>query len=279
MTNRFNAEDPVEGLFTADSFAIEVGVGEVNLGDLMGFLATLAHPGSSMGGSFFRDQMLREQKRREGHLFEATKALGDYCVSESIDDVVLLDRSARPTWNALWQYLSLAHPEEQKPAIHFMNPTHLELPDNTSFWTRGLEQRRQNKAIRVASEELVATNGRLGANQGSPVLLFDTCSHSGNTLRNASRVLEGAGLQDIRTGVFTSSGLGMFEQNLDLDFSFTSDQSVLGCHPFEVDEALMPKQGIYSAVLPWAYFAMDRSYARSADRQIISREFFARNED
>lgn len=209
-------------------------------------------------------------KKLNQELFLATQALGEYCLSENIADVVFVDRSARPAWVALSQYLDLAHANEPKPDMHFINPHHLStpyLPNN--LWRR----LREGQLSRRASRELVATKNSLLDHKDAPVLLFDACMHTGETMSDAKRVLQRAGMNDIRTGVFVADFVSGVDESVQPDFYYSDDAMPLGCRPFGRDDSLSSSGSIYAEVSHSLAGASNRNHLRRAIREVIKSQY------
>lgn len=100
-----------------------------------------------------------------------------------IPNVVLPDRNARPAGIALitaWHHL---YPNERVPNVYFINPDAL---SNDKFTKRLEEFKRVHKYLARSYRE--------------PVMIFDTCLHSGQTVGSVYGILKLAGFREIYTG-------------------------------------------------------------------------------
>lgn len=195
------------------------------------------------------ERSLREfEKNFEPNLYAANAALGEFCVSEGVQDIVFIDKSARGAWNTLSEYFNLAHPDLKKPGFHFINPSFLS--KLTSGKSRGIFGGYLNSILEdlnnsEAFAELDEKGSDLLTKQDSKVLIFDACTHEGNTIDNVKSLLHHIGIKDIRTGVFTDQS----EDNplpFDLDFAFTTDPYALGCKPYGLDAGLSRGNSIHT---------------------------------
>jgi len=229
------------------------------------------------------DALLTRLEAREAfdaHLFEATSALGDYCVNQGIEDIILLDRSARATWVGLWEYLKLAHPDSEKPRVHFMSPAVIDLNFRANNFNRK-EQRELGKMHlsnqRVAIKELEASNDSLLEHKDATVLVFDACIHTGGSILGTKELLKSIGFTDVRVGVFTD------DRSTDalipsLDFAWTSDQSVIGCKPYGFDDGLEIVPSIYIGDASSINDNIKRSRRRTIERELVQR-YYAQSQE
>jgi len=228
---------------------------------------------------FAEEQLSRERAEVQRHMediYHANQALGEYCIEEQIEDIVFVDRSARPIWNTLREYLRLAHPDAPLPRMHFLNPYSLD-----TFITnpRILEEHRA-EAIqvgknnrKVARREAERTSNDLLNRAVSRVLLMDACVHSGRQMEDTRTFLKGLGINDLRLGAFTDSSDGN-PLPFTLDFAYTDDSTRLHCKPYGKDAALSKTLSIYSGVEHTFEHDAARREAREIDRQLIQ-HFFA----
>jgi hypothetical protein len=216
----------------------------------------------------------REQAREEqfeADLYAANAALGEYCIDQEIDDVVFLDRSARPIWNTLSEYLSLAHPDAKKPGFHFLSPDVINgLGDNRSanVGQKALAAIQNGMNRRMAKRELTYAHNDLLDRQDSRVLVMDICVHSGQSLQATKQFLNHLGINDVKTGAFTVDSRGR-KLAVDLDFSFTDDEYMLGCRPYGNDPGLRKAQSMYVRASGDSHHNYARHEARQGGRELI----------
>lgn len=192
-------------------------------------------------GKFFPDKESRTE------LFEYCKAIAEYLAKESIADLVIADRSARPLYVGVMEYWRKALSNQPMPKIYFINPKGFKAAD-------AMDSDELNKTIvapvfkddRIEERGLVRTQGeimqefthaypRLFKDKQKPVLLFDTCIHSGETIRTVIETFKEAGFSNLRIGSVSPAHA---DSSLDIDFYITDKLPEQGCFPFDQDRSI-----------------------------------------
>jgi hypothetical protein len=181
-----------------------------------------------------------EKERQE--LYDITRATTEYIRTNDIKTVFCLDRSARMVAGAITTYLDLHHADEAKPELYLINPMGcISEEDAVSRGDEFTEKLRVNNFIRQGRDEdtenLSSEQDILDemaavfpvADKNAPVLVFDTCLHSGDSVKPVIDKLEKSGFTDVRLG-FCST----FENTSDIqpDFVALPDEPVRVCYPF-----------------------------------------------
>lgn len=121
-------------------------------------------------------------------------------------NLVIIDRSSRPLYVGVREYLQSRYPDEQMPDIYFMNPkgfkskeqmTRSEIQEVILDYISKDDLRETPNQVRSEEEilkEFEDTYKHLMLDKEKPILIFDTCIHSGNSLEpvkehSPSRVL------------------------------------------------------------------------------------------
>ena len=194
---------------------------------------------SEEGYEYFRDRFERHD------IYEFAKELTIYLEENGIKDVILIDRSARPAWVAIDEYWKINYPDQQRPSIHFVNPKILEInyflkkeSIGNAEVNRDLEKiattgrspifDRFNKQIRTVADEFIE---KYKIPKDGPVLVFDTCSHTGETLNAVTNML-GMGGYDVRVLTANDADRIHTEKRLDRNAIMTS------CYPFGTDSGV-----------------------------------------
>ncbi len=112
--------------------------------------------------------------------------LADYVVENSIRNVVFIDKSARQGYIPLNYALRAQHPSVQKPKVYFINPA-------------GCASVRDNQ--KIAKNRFEKSYPVLYADRKSPVLVFDTCYHTGETLDDVMHLFTGVGFREVHSVV------------------------------------------------------------------------------
>jgi hypothetical protein len=215
--------------------------------------------------TFFRTE------RERSELFEYTKGLAEYIISEQIKNLVIVDRNARPVYIGVREYLLHKYPETEMPQIYFLNPK--------GFKAKKELTQREIRKIMISSkikdptgetreeirdkEEIIQEfediYKRLLDDKNEPVLIFDTCIHSGDSLDPVKELFNTLDFSDVRIGAVTKSEDG---SKVDTDFHITDDLPKKMCNPFSQERSVSKTfKHVYSK-------RTDRSYQIKKSRQI-----------
>lgn len=190
---------------------------------------------------FFRYQ----QERQE--LFEYSKTIAEYLRSEKIADLVIVDRSSRPLYIGVKEYLQVKYPDEALPGIFFVNPKGFKAQEDLTAeevdeiiysceWQDDLlESPDQVRGKEKILTELRDVYQKLTADKDKPVLLFDTCIHSGDSLAPVRDIMKQAGFSDLRIGAINPAEAG---SSVKTDFFVTTEEPEKGCYPFDRDRII-----------------------------------------
>lgn len=222
--------------------------GVVNNMDDMGFLVELIKKldqlkrerGSKTGAerTFFPDKGARNE------IFKFCAAIAEYLRSQKIPNLVIIDRSARPLYVGVREYLRTKYPNETMPNMYFMNPKGFKAREDLT--PREIDEiiaECEWKGDATDARSSVRTKGQIYAEfQGAykallkdkdkPVLIFDTCLHTGKSLEPVKNMLKLQGFTDIRIGAVNPSDRGSKVQT---DFNITNKPPERGCYPFDKD--------------------------------------------
>lgn len=183
-----------------------------------------------------------ETKESRQDLLAITKGLSEQAEKYKAKYIILLDRSARPLATALIEYWRLSGGSKSRPEILFLNP------DGFSSKSLGISLIRvgfSSAALSIGEVRKPLTHSDERAMQNSfkskfpdlfdgrhqPVVVFDTCLHSGGTIDSVVGALEKMGFSNLRVGV--ASKAGKFEDaRTRIDFSFDTVRECETCLPF-----------------------------------------------
>ncbi|MBI4457616.1 hypothetical protein HY633_01485 [Candidatus Uhrbacteria bacterium] len=186
-----------------------------------------------------------EQERRD--LFEYCRAIAEYLKSEDVANLIVVDRSARPLYVGVREYWKTKYPDERQPNTYFMNPKGFKARENLN--ARDIEDINLDSiykddsvenpfGARPAADifaELKEVYARLLKDKDKPMLVFDTCIHSGRSLDPLLKTLRTAGCEDVRVGAVNPTDPGCKVQT---DFFITTDPPAKGCYPFDRDRII-----------------------------------------
>lgn len=184
------------------------------------------------------------RERRE--LVKTGNAIAKYAKKNDIRTVCFLDRSARPTYIALKECWNALYPNEEAPSVRFINPKgcisleDVESGRYTPKWLVEEDEYKQGMVedidnIRPEDEIVKELQEKIqdNPNKNNPVLVFDTCLHTGITMGTVVDKLLRAGVTDLHTGAVTSWD---YEGDLPIDLFVMSRTPARGCYPFGADE-------------------------------------------
>jgi hypothetical protein len=180
----------IGGVFVPDSF---------DVGDVPGY--------GGPSPEYFPQFAYEDEK---ADLYDQCATVGDYMHDNGVTALALIDRSARPAWVGIKQYIASKYGEDYRPDIFFLNPDGF-------------------KGIRP--DAIDSDHPYLAAHRRSPVLVFDTCIHDGSTLEPIMAGLKEAGFDGVRAGVVNRG----IDSNCDikLDLLAVKDSGWLSsCYPF-----------------------------------------------
>ncbi len=180
-------------------------------------------------------------------LFNYSKEIAEYLRVEGISNLVIIDRSSRPLYIGVREYLRSQYPDEEMPNMYFMNPKGFKAKEDLTpeeieaiiedcEWKDDAEE--QPHQVRTREDimrEFQDTYKRLLSDKENPVLVFDTCIHSGGSLEPVKKVLDELGFSDVRIGAVNPSERG---SKVETDFYITTQRPEKGCYPFDRDRII-----------------------------------------
>jgi hypothetical protein len=232
------------------------------------------------------DFIFFEEESERYELFKYTQSIVDYVRQERVSDLVIIDRSSRPLYIAFIEYWRNEYPQEPMPGIYFMNPKGFKSKDEYS--ARELEEialectlkdDASEEVGRVRTrgeilEELKTTYKRLMENKDKPILVFDSCIHSGDTLSPLKQTMEDAGFSDLRIGSINPSD---YDSKVKTDFFVSTRVPTKGCYPFDRDRLIEKTfDHIYSKRTSNAFEIMKSHRLRREIARVIKEELSLR---
>ena len=191
---------------------------------------------------FFKSPQEREE------LFNYCKSISEYLREEEIPNMVIIDRSSRPLYVGVREYFKTKYKEEKTPNIYFMNPKgfkakeYLDSEDISQIIhlckKKGDigESSKQVQNEEDISKEFKDVYKNLINDSDKPVLVFDTCSHTGASLYPIVSALKENDFADVRVGTVTPPDENSYIKS---DFIATKDKPSHGCcFPFGKEKAI-----------------------------------------
>lgn len=172
------------------------------------------------------EQIWSRIPQAEQDVYMVTKNLCEYLRTIPIHNLLLLDKAARPAWHAVSLYWDSHYPEEQRPDMYFLNPAGMKpsaverkgvrraLPHVAERladgWFTGMDfpliEVTQIRTRKEILQEFPRTYAHLMKRRTEPTLVFDTCLHSGETMKPVLVILKHVGFTDLRIGVASNHG-------------------------------------------------------------------------
>jgi hypothetical protein len=170
---------------------------------------------------------------------------------EGVRSVVLTDKAARPAYIGLLRCWRALYPDENRPSINFMNPLGLQSVEDMSLLrrARGADERFRAGAgsLPIAkrtrndiANEFRTTFAELLTRKDEPVLVLDTCLHSGESVRPILLHLLQNDFADVRVGVVSYEPDGR-PRVLVPDIVFRPEGAVEACYPFGYRDRMVTK--------------------------------------
>ncbi len=216
--------------------------GSDNIGELMAQLHDLMNQTrSGEYNTFFNDK----SKRKE--IFEFSAAVAEYLIKENVPNLVIIDRSARPLYVGVIEYLRNKFPQQKRPNIYFMNPKGFksreelspseinEIIEDCEYKDDAVESPELIRSKEEILKEFDEVYSRLLKEKDKPVLIFDTCLHSGDSLAPVKEIFEEKGFADIRIGAVNPAPM---DSKVDTDFYITTKLPINHCYPFDKDRII-----------------------------------------
>ncbi len=179
-------------------------------------------------------------------LFYYCKSLADYMQSREVADIVIMDRSARPVYTGILEYWRKHYPDTPRPGFFFLNPMGFRSTDNTSeddaayasvsalLKGDALSLPEEMRSDDEIDEEFEQAYPKLMGDKDKPVVIFDTCVHTGESLSPAVEAMERAGFDDLRV-ITANPPDDRYDASIRPDFSLNFIESQNVCYPFDRD--------------------------------------------
>ncbi len=213
--------------------------------------------GAAMPKETYQYLTLREDRQ---DLVAITKGIAEYAKKVRAQNIVLVDRAARPLATALLEYWKIVDPAGDHPRIYFLNPDGFSQKRlGISFFGSGARivgldigvervphtldmQREMGNRFKEGYQELYAA-------RMSPTIIFDTCAHTGGTLAAMVAALKKLGFSSLKVGVASQEG-DLGQGNVQIDFSFDKIRKCSTCAPFGKDSGVRKRSDISCEPLP-----------------------------
>ena len=186
-------------------------------------------------------------------VFTITRSLAEYIHDQSIENLVLMDRAARPAYQALQQYWKTVYKDKKMPDVYFINPKGFmteerlakkdpinKVPISTYYEVHALktgdvmdpENIRDEKEI---IEDFSEIYHRLLEDPTDDTLIFDVCLHSGKSMEPVLETFRKAGVPNLQWGL--AGDHRRFNRRLKPNF-IAKAKVDMWCMPFAADKSV-----------------------------------------
>ncbi len=145
--------------------------------------------------------------------------LAKYLFKKKINNIIFIDRAARPGYIALIKSWNKIFPNTPRPNIYFTNPD-------------GYTDFRTEKKI---AQEFNNTYKNLSANKDAKILIFDVCMHTGETIEPLLTFLKKEGYKNVFLGLSQPKDDDCDIKN---NFSALKYEPSNCCYPFDRDRLI-----------------------------------------
>lgn len=209
---------------------------------------------------YFRDELARME------LYTYCRDLAEYMHETDTADIVIMDRSARPVYVGISEYWHRHYPDDPRPGFFFLNPKGFNSQESTTLdqamdisIASLMKDERAGSPLDIRPEheiddEFEQAYPKLMADKDKPVVVFDTCVHTGGSLAPVVDGLERAGFKDLRL-VTANAPDGRDSSSIVPDFTLNREESEYVCYPFDRDRLVEKTfEHVYSEPTrdPWA---------------------------
>lgn len=179
-----------------------------------------------------------------------TSGIALYAHDAGIESIVLVDKAARPAYVGLLHAWRAFYPDEPRPLVCFMNPLGVQPSDQLAPVRRargtdevtaaGVDLRIEPRSEAEVADEFEQTYRELLRRRDLPLLVVDTCLHSGESVRPVLDRLHASGFADVRLGVADYQPYGRTPTGLP-DVVFGGEATAGNCYPFGYRDRLVTK--------------------------------------
>ncbi len=227
-------------------------------------------------------EFFRTEEERDELVFYCTE-VAKFLYENKIPDIIIVDRSSRPLYVGLTEFWKRAYPDEPLPNIYFMNPKGFNSKENASpGYAKNVaanaivngdayEDADQVRPEAEIKKELKERYFKLMKDKDKPVLVFDSCLHTGNTLAPVIDTLESLGFSNLLVGSVNPSDRQSIIQT---DFYITQFIPTKTCYPFDQDRMIEKTfDHVFSKVNPDPHQRTVARRLRDEIREIMKESF------
>jgi hypothetical protein len=187
-----------------------------------------------------------DRKAERSDIFKFSRGIAEYIEREGVRNVLFVDRSARTAWVGVDEFWNQHFKDIPKPGFYFVNPDGfdpdlVEVPElQRSALLRefvkafdvpllGASDDDREETMNSIAERFEEVFKRLSDQKDQPLLLFDTCSHTGGTIHNIVKILDRLGFEDVR--IITANSPDA-DSGIVPDARIDRHTRLVSCYPF-----------------------------------------------
>jgi len=183
-----------------------------------------------------------ESEKKE--IFEICSRLSELIHEKGFRNLVIVDRSSRPVFVGIKEYWKIKYPSEPLPNIYFVNPKGFKAAEKHTkreleiagararFAEDEVEEIDSARTTEVILEDFLDTYKKLLVDREKPLLVFDSCIHSGATLKPVIDIFHQVGFDNVSICSVRPSDIG---SSVESDFTLIDERSGDRCCPFGRD--------------------------------------------
>lgn len=265
-----------------DKNLIPIFEGEISEQDLKKLLGSLGDVGITAVEVVFTEEYngIFYNQEIQKSLVEICSGVADYVYDENINNIAIVDRAARPAYLGIREAWRRKYPDESPLNLNFINPTGFVDIKTGLSWDHEHKAPKAFARKKIGDRKLNETGGfltsartknavigdfantysQLMESKDQPLLILDTCIHSGNSIEPVLGTLDSLGFADVRLGVMNDEHNTskirpdvMFENDSPspcypfsietmVDRTFGSVSSTKATHPMKIEEANLIRQ-------------------------------------
>lgn len=188
----------------------------------------------------------------EDNVFNSVKNIVEFTRENGIKNLIFVDRAARPINAGVSEYYKTAYPEEDMPSMFFINPKGFRSADSADFSDELMANYRSYDNFDifettasmpdegVSFQQFSEEHPYLAEKIEEPIMIIDTCMHSGISISSVLEKFQEFGFSDVRLALGNTSSPEERRTGITPDLKFSDIRS---CYPFAGEDLVAKKYG------------------------------------
>jgi hypothetical protein len=194
-----------------------------------------------------------DNRHERSDIYKFCAGLAKYLKENDVANIAFIDSAARPAWIGVDEYWNRHFKGTAKPGFYFLNPDgfnpqFVRTPElqrdpllrmvmkNNNVAIIGGDKRSEEAITQDIADRFDEVFVRLRDQKDKPIVVFDTCSHTGGTIENILAVLEEAGFLDVR--IITANSPDA-DSGIIPDAKLDKYTRLRSCYPFGKEEMVV----------------------------------------